>query len=109
MMLNALLLTMFSLFLTTDIAYDSKSLAHLKFGWPFAFLEQNQEKFEPPFPVRMYFAWELSSNRPDHPAMQVDWGWATLSVVSNFLLFLLIKHCYGAISDRLRNKKARDA
>jgi hypothetical protein len=83
--LLALLLTISSLFWTKDIAYDRATLKHLEFGWPMAFIIQNQERFDPPFPRAMLFAWGLSSNEELHPAVQVVWRNGLASFGVNFL------------------------
>lgn len=49
----AFVLTMSSLFWTKDIAYDTETIKHLGFGWPFSFYVQDQSRFDPPFPYPM--------------------------------------------------------
>ena len=53
--LGALIITISSLFWTTDIAYDTETIQHLEFGWPIAFEVQDQSRFDPPFPYPMNF------------------------------------------------------
>ena len=86
----ALLLTISSLFWTTDIAYDRDTLTHLEFGWPIPFVMQNQERLAPPFPYAMIFGWELSSNTEGQPAVQVAWKNGFASFAINFFVVLAI-------------------
>ena len=98
----ALLFTISSIFWTTDMAHDADTLKRLEFGWPFPYLIQNQEKFEPPFPHEMFFAWEVSSNSPDRPAMQLV---LKNLVASIFLNFLVVSVGWRMISPFIRRRR----
>jgi len=52
--------TISSLLWTTDIAYDEETLQHLEFGWPISFYVQNQSRYEPPYPYKAIFGYEMS-------------------------------------------------
>ena len=101
----ALLLTVSSLFWTTDIAYDRDTLKHLEFGWPISFVVQNQERYEPPFPYSMQFGWELSSNTEGLPAHQVVWmnGFASFAI-NCFVVFAVWCLC-SSLLGRIRGMK----
>ncbi|AKM78703.1 MAG: hypothetical protein UY31_C0070G0007 [Candidatus Wolfebacteria bacterium GW2011_GWE1_48_7] len=53
LLIFAMLFTASSLFWTTDTAYDTETITHLKFGWPIPFMMQDQRYFNPPFPYVM--------------------------------------------------------
>lgn len=85
--LVALLLTVSSLFWTTDVAYDRESLQHLEFGWPLPFVLQNREMLDPPFPQAMHFGWTSAYH-------QLLVGRALASLGLNFVLVLIAWYLY---------------
>lgn len=98
----AILFTVSSIFWTTDMAHDAETLKRLEFGWPLPCIIQNQEKFEPPFPHEMFFAWEVSSNSPDRPAMQLV---PKNLVASIFLNFLVVSVGWRMLSSFIRRRR----
>jgi len=79
----ALVVTCSSLLWTRDVATDRDSLRHLSYGWPISFVDQNQSRFDPPFPTAMFFGWELSSDIPGELANRFRWARFFLSLFLN--------------------------
>jgi hypothetical protein len=86
MVVFASLITVSSLFWTKDTAYGIESIKHLEYGWPVPFVVQNQDRFDPPFPYLMRFAWELSSNSPNQLAQNIKWKNFVASITINFFI-----------------------
>jgi len=99
----AVLFTISSLFWTKDTAYDVKTIKQLEFGWPFPFIVQNQEKFDPPFPHKMLFGWELSAHALEQPAVKIIWGNAFSSAIFNFFTLFAVLHAFTLFKRRTKH------
>ncbi len=80
--LCGLLFTWSSIFWTEDIAYNTETITHLEFGWPFPFEVQDQSRFDPPFPYPM--SWTLGN-----PTVFKGIAFFASLGVNLFILFIL--------------------
>ncbi len=60
----ALCFVLSSIFWTSDIATNQEDLEHIELGFPLRYIEQNQSRYTPPFPMQFETDFDLPQESP---------------------------------------------
>ena len=77
----------------TNVTVNSKEdQSHVTFGWPIAYLQQNQEQYDPPYP------WEMHAGIPQENPSRILWLSLIIDTVFySFFLGVIVALFYYAI------------